>query len=777
MSSTQSIDAVVSAVRRQWRRFFLICIASGGIAYFISSSLSQQKVTARLTLSAQPLPATSQNVYASPNPNVAAVLLKSARILQPVSERHNLPPASALGRLVNPFANTITSSIDVALVLKDSEKAILVLNDIANELIKSIVHERKETLTMHARYISGLLESARSELGNGRTKLAQLKESLRLNGDDDSQKTNEYYSLANRARELDSSAEQCLRDQERIQRELQMLSDEFVAVRIAAFRTVVAGRRRQSETLGLRLTPRAPGSAINAEVQRELLAAESELNRSIKQSEEASEQLPANLANDNDRGVSARDSSLYQSDRGPANPASALAAESKSPAESGKDLGRDFRSTDAPEAVADELRKWVDNISAIGRDSLGELEPSILQAVEVSKTKLTTISSEARKLQTEFNNNEVDLEYFQEKTKEVNVVKRTATDENVKLSSTALMELKLDVDEKEKRYSQLSQQLDQINQLRDCELSEYAVTAPAAVHAGEDVSSNRRNLFVCSFLGCGLLLSAPLVFTEIQRLRPAPVKMISRRWNLPILGTQATNLHLEDNPSDNAMIGRQDVRLMALRIQQSLSRPGGRVVLFSGLDHEESPLNLIQSTACCLAQREEKVLIIQMVPTRGESGVGNNYPGYNHQTIPSGVAELLAGSCENASSLVTSTDTPGVDFLPGGGSGIALEAMASSRLSGFIEQFRDLYSMIILCGPSTLHPADLQMLAARADGIVFTVNHSSVRSIYGDEVIGDLIELGAPILGLAEQPASTPVEFRESHDTFSAAPRNTLMNV
>jgi hypothetical protein len=44
------------------------------------------------------------------------------------------------------------------------------------------------------------------------------------------------------------------------------------------------------------------------------------------------------------------------------------------------------------------------------------------------------------------------------------------------------------------------------------------------------------------------------------------------------------------------------------------------------------------------------------------------------------------------------------------------------------------------------------MLAARADGIVFTVNQSSVNSVYGNEVIGDLLELGAPILGLAEQP-------------------------
>lgn len=120
-----------------------------------------------------------------------------------------------------------------------------------------------------------------------------------------------------------------------------------------------------------------------------------------------------------------------------------------------------------------------------------------------------------------------------------------------------------------------------------------------------------------------------------------------------------------------------------------------------------------------------------------------------------GVAEFLAGNTEDATALVFTSGVKGVDCLSGGCSAVASEAMASSRLTGLIEQFRAKYSMIILSGPSTLSSADLQMLAARADGIVFTVNQSSVSSVDGNEVIGDLLELGAPILGLAEQPQST----------------------
>jgi hypothetical protein len=240
---------------------------------------------------------------------------------------------------------------------------------------------------------------------------------------------------------------------------------------------------------------------------------------------------------------------------------------------------------------------------------------------------------------------------------------------------------------------------------------------------------------------------------ELLRLRPAPIQVISRRWNLPVLGSHSPGY--SGNAAARNGVGSQDLRLMALRIQQSLVRPTGRVVLFSGLDHDESPLALIRSLSYCLAQREETVLMIQIPPTLAASGGFRFNSDGSLKARRPGVAEFLAETSEDASSLVLSTGVTGIDVLPGGCSAVASEAMASSRLTGLIEQFREKYSMIILCGPSTLYPADLQMLAARADGIVFTVNQDSVNSVYGNEVIGDLLELGAPILGLAEQPAAT----------------------
>ena len=767
VSAINPVEVVSEALQRQWLPLLGATLASAGLAWALATGFATQKVTARLTLSSQSLPATSQNVYSAPNPNVAAVLLKSNRILQPVVERHKLSPVNVFGRQINLSPNLTTASIEVALIQNDTEKAIAILNDIAAELVQSIAQDRKQTLTEHAGYIRELLVTAKSDLGNGRKTLAELEESLRLKGADSSQKNAELYDLANREAELKSSIDECRRKQARLRNDLALLAEEFSSVRNAAFRAVIEGRRRQSERLGERLTRTAPAAAVNAEIQRQLKAAEQEFADQEKASADSKTRadremngLPAE-----DRSVRNRRSSGDFRRVSEAGEAITVGAESNERS----------ASVDASELVADQLTRWVEKIAAIGRDTLGEMEPKTLESARSSWNKLSKISDELRQRQFEANNNKVDLDYYLSQSSELDLEKNRSTNEDVRRSSSDLMELKLEVDEKEKRYSELSQQLDQINQLRECALTEYVVTSPAAVNAVDDVSSNRRNLFVCSFLGCGLLLTAPLVAKEAMRLRPSAITVISRRWNLPVLGSHSPGF--SGNAGVHGNVGSQDLRLMALRIQQCLSRPGGRVILFAGLDHEESPLSLIRSLSSCLAQREETVLMIQIPPTHAAT---ENFVAVGESSFRSqrpGVAEFLAGNTEDAGSLVFTSGVKGIDYLSGGCSAVASEAMASSRLTGLIEQFRAKYSMVILCGPSTLYPADLQMLAARADGIVFTVNQRSVNSVYGNEVIGDLLELGAPVLGLAEQPDPMTRTFLAGSDLIRENIRTESLSV
>jgi len=265
------------------------------------------------------------------------------------------------------------------------------------------------------------------------------------------------------------------------------------------------------------------------------------------------------------------------------------------------------------------------------------------------------------------------------------------------------------------------------------------------------------------------------VVIELRRLQPTPLNVVSRRWNLPVLGMQSVDRSAKARHKELATKSQTELRLMALRIQQSLHRPNGRVVLFSGLDHEESPMTLIRALANCFAQREETVLIIQTLPGQLESLKKHSSNNAIQRCGRPGVAEFLSGEYEDATSLIIETGIKGVEFLPGGCTVAASEFMASSRLTSLIEQFRETYSMILLCGPSTIHPADLQMLAARADGIVFTVNRRSLQTVHGEEVIGDLIELGAPILGFAEQPLAAKKAFPAENDSLTELSATTTI--
>lgn len=189
---------------------------------------------------------------------------------------------------------------------------------------------------------------------------------------------------------------------------------------------------------------------------------------------------------------------------------------------------------------------------------------------------------------------------------------------------------------------------------------------------------------------------------------------------------------------------------MALRIQQSLFLRQGRVVLFSGLDHHQSPRDLIRSLAICFSQREESVLIIETLPGQPEiNWVGNSNEKHNSKLGRVGVAEFLAGDDHDPQHFVMNTGLAGIEFLPGGSRATTTEAMASKRLTSLIDHCRERYSIILLCGPSTLQPADLQMLAARRRHRIYGQSAEHAERLRR-KMIGDLIELGVPILGLTE---------------------------
>jgi Mrp family chromosome partitioning ATPase len=113
-----------------------------------------------------------------------------------------------------------------------------------------------------------------------------------------------------------------------------------------------------------------------------------------------------------------------------------------------------------------------------------------------------------------------------------------------------------------------------------------------------------------------------------------------------------------------------------------------------------------------------------------------------------GVSDFLCHEELEMGDLVLHTKFPRVDCIHGGVCPPPREGLASRRMTELLEQSRGRYTMILVAGPSTKCQTDVQLLAARADGMLFTVSPNTPISSRGHEVIQDLIDLEAPVMGL-----------------------------
>jgi Mrp family chromosome partitioning ATPase len=229
------------------------------------------------------------------------------------------------------------------------------------------------------------------------------------------------------------------------------------------------------------------------------------------------------------------------------------------------------------------------------------------------------------------------------------------------------------------------------------------------------------------------------------------------------------------NKSATALAAEQTevVRMLTLRIQQTCHRPGS-VVLFSSLDSSFSTVPLMGTVAECLAEREERVLIIDAVcprralvpvlnvlsstelpavPAKAKKKRGTPPPVPVEDTMPSngsafGLSEYFSEECEDMSDLVQPTGCPGVDLISSGRTGFSREAMASSCLTQLLNTCRKNYTMVLIHGPAIDSAADLQMLTARCDGVVLAATKDCAKDPHAREVVQDLLDLGAPLIGL-----------------------------
>ena len=184
------------------------------------------------------------------------------------------------------------------------------------------------------------------------------------------------------------------------------------------------------------------------------------------------------------------------------------------------------------------------------------------------------------------------------------------------ISTSQLDASTVEVEEAEKRQNALAIQCDNLRQLAESRLREWTVSAPASPETTQ-LRSNRAKLFVLVFAFCGLVFSAPLLVAEWHTQSGSPQIQFARSLRLPVLAEKILDDFSPVQRQANAAARfsaeqLETVRMLTLRIQQSCHNPGS-VVLFSSLDSSYSAAPLMAGVAECLAEREERVLLVDAV--------------------------------------------------------------------------------------------------------------------------------------------------------------------
>lgn len=334
----------------------------------------------------------------------------------------------------------------------------------------------------------------------------------------------------------------------------------------------------------------------------------------------------------------------------------------------------------------------------------------------------------------------------------------------------------------------IDDELSMVEQLCGAHTSGFTVVQPAT-ESLINPTSNKTKLFGACTVLTWLLLAAPLFAFEVLRSREPAALTTARRLGMPLLARLGQPEAGAAGDEHRLHANYDAVRLLALRIQQSLDQPGS-AIMFCGLDWTPAPKWLLLNLARCFSERGERILLLDLGradwPSAGcelnppvVSGAERLAPGSNGHDLayanglsrPNGrtnghaaaharshaavaepeapsLAAWLASQSTDPDELISPTAIPDVDQLQVGDCPLPREAWGTARMSDLMKQLRQRYTLILVSGLTTSRVVDMQLIAARVDGIIFTMPEGAEVEAHSNAVVRDLAHLNAPVLGL-----------------------------
>lgn len=717
---------ILTALRRRWLLILITAVLSGVIAYIVCTEYRKfaAKSEAAILYTSLPNPP-GPLVYSPLSTSTYAEMLRSYPVLDRLRKRAGLEmEPKDLAEQVEAKASVTSNLLLVRLQWSDAEEGVALLNMLVEEFIDEATDVRRETFRKQIPHAEAALLAAQSDVDRVQKELDVLHREQEQGRQEHSRAEDRYRSMLANIVSVQSTLDAREAQRAAALRQIELLDSQMIAenrqvVQIAVEKFQEGVLREARFLLEVVREPHSQSSGAYRRLTRSLALLE--------------------------------------------------------------EFGRNY--VQHPEDTADvQVDRWYNALvhvlhgaaSDLPSTYFGSLEQAYQRIYTVTVQKLSQIDGENRQLanrRQDFELNLVLLEReiaaLQDRIAQHKAEALAAQEQLTKVEPNLLAGEEHRLVEAVARKESLINQVANMRQLEQCGEREWSVVMPATMESTE-LTSNRKLLFALTFGLCMVVFAGPVLLAETHREKNSQLAF-AHALHLPILAERVLEDFLPDqrgqlpNVSQLGEDHQETLRMLALRVQQSVHRSGA-VILFTSLDTKTSALPLMTAVGECLADREERVLLVDAVsPDRSPLQVLDLPAGYANGSAKSpehtasgtevavsypGLAEYLSQEHGDVSELIRPTAHPRVDFIASGRKAFPREAMASSYLTALLDACRKNYTVMLVNGPSARYAADVQMLAARADGVVLTANYRVKKDAQAAAVVKDLVELQAPIIGV-----------------------------
>jgi hypothetical protein len=255
--------------------------------------------------------------------------------------------------------------------------------------------------------------------------------------------------------------------------------------------------------------------------------------------------------------------------------------------------------------------EWKKQLEKIGKDVLVEADTASAAELASLETKLAQADQMKAEIELGLVTKSQEITMLKERVEQKQGKLKELNDE-MRPRTAQEKELLEEVENANHERKELMVQRAALKGIEMSRVREFKKIKSASIPLEGGIAYNNRKIFLGAFFALSLVLAAPVFGCEYFARRESPADETARKFGLPVLSRGA----LDDEINQRGRRRKEEedaaddpLRLLALRIQQSLHRPGS-VIVFSALDHEESPISLICKLAICFAERDEAVLVL-----------------------------------------------------------------------------------------------------------------------------------------------------------------------